>query len=993
MEKDNLANKQFKDTIKKYKRMVNLESRLITASTEKIEGVSYAYYLYIDGQVVEKSPYSLIPTYYFKGSFDKSKVFVKFFYRNNEGKKASINEFPSEKIVSSEGSDLKIKNETDNSFFTEALMLLQENKLSKLILHLEEEFVDLNNKEKSHKYVDFINFAKLEGFQESDLQVLSKIAVSLHQDRYTLMAHAGSSVKFGSIVEASIALVKLRQDYGVEDEKIFNLQKNLKLVLINYSEEFEIFDTSVNAPFNDLSFIDKNNQHSSIFKDDSLFNIYKEYGIHSCLEKYFLITFNESAKGKVDLLNKLSRDIECISIDDAIYLCNISLSLLPNLTTYKLITELYFNNNQFYKSAYYLGFLDYYYSNNKHKIMGSAFLEKMLKYFESMNKINLITKHKNNFSEEYLKLESLIDESKAIKNISSKIDSFGLMGLDEKIIFIKELYFKSGIEGVKDFLYEKNEVFANFNLSGFLVLSASAILSNSYDDSTTLVKESFVNAGNSQNYIDIIEFCNQSKMFDLACEFIRILKKDINLDEPKYKSLQKLIETSPLNAALIQDLLPKNNGYYEEFEPIGGRICYILHNSLPYASGGYATRAHGVANGLAELGYEIYGINRPGYPFDVNKNYKPDDIDLKVKVDDVFYFHTAEPRRKSLYRYDYMEESIQIYQNYFLELKPQLVLAASAYISAFPALIAAKRLGIPFIYEVRGFWEVTLMSRDLKYKDTDKFFMMKSLEKIISNTADQVFTLTGAMKQELVKREVDGNKVSVIPNSCFPEKFEPSNKNTLLAKEFHLPLNIPVIGYIGTFVDYEGLENLTEACGMLKARGIEFRLLLVGSENTSTKDKGPITRLIEQYAHKYDIEDWLVLPGRVPHEQVEGLYSLIDIAPFPRKPWPVCEMVSPMKPLEALAMKKAVIVSSVEALQEMIIDGQTGLVFDKSSITDLADKLQTLILDEDLRVRLGNNGREWVEKERSWEVTMSKAQIVIEDYFINMTSRNIVDTK
>lgn len=982
MKKANSANEYFKSSVKKYKRVVQRDSNLVTVSAEKIEGISYAFYLYVDGRVVEKTPYRLIPTCYFKGVFNSSEVFVKFFYRNNQGHKASINEFPQEEIASIKSNEKKHKNEIENNFFKEALKLLKENKINRVIIEFEKEFTDLSDKEKSHKYVDLINLAKLENFQESNLQVLSKIAVSLHQDRYTLMAHAGNSAKFGSIVEASIAFVKLKHDYGVENEKIFNLQKNLKVVLTKYSEEFEVFDTSVNASFNDLSFIAKNIPQSSIFEDDSLFNIYKEYGIHRCLENYFLVNFNESAKEKVDLLNKLSRDIKHINIDDAIYLCNISLSLLPNLTTYKIITELYFNNNQFYKSAYYLGFLDYYYSNHKHKLMGDIFLENKVKDFQNINKENLIIRHKKNFSGEYIELERIVDENEAVKNINSKINSFSLNSLDEKKEFIEKLYSSSGIEGIKDFFYEKSKIFSDFNLSGFLVLSASVILKSSYGDSVLLVEESFSNADSSQHYIDIIEFCNESQMFDLACKFIRILKKDINLDDPKYKSLQKLIETSPLNAALIQDLLPNNNGYYEEFEPVNGRICYILHNSLPYASGGYATRAHGVANGLAELGYEMYGINRPGYPFDVNKNYKLDGVDLKVKVDDVFYFHTAEPRRKSLYRYDYMEESIQIYQNYFLELKPQLVLAASAYISAFPALIAAKRLGIPFIYEVRGFWEVTLMSRDLKYKDTDKFFMMKSLEKIISNTADQVFTLTGAMKQELVEREVDYNKISVIPNSCFPEKFEPSNKNTLLAKEFNLPLNIPVIGYIGTFVDYEGLENLTEACGMLKARGIEFRLLLVGSENTSTKDKGPITRMIEQYAHKYDIEDWLVLPGRVPHEQVEGLYSLIDIAPFPRKPWPVCEMVSPMKPLEALAMKKAVIVSSVEALQEMVIDGQTGLVFDKNSIVDLADKLQVLILDEALRFRLGNNGREWVEKERSWEVTMSKAKVVIENYFL-----------
>jgi len=113
--------------------------------------------------------------------------------------------------------------------------------------------------------------------------------------------------------------------------------------------------------------------------------------------------------------------------------------------------------------------------------------------------------------------------------------------------------------------------------------------------------------------------------------------------------------------------------------------------------------------------------------------------------------------------------------------------------------------------------------------------------------------------------------------------------------------------------------------------------------------------------------DMLIMPGRVPHEEVESYYSLIDIAPFPRKPWPVCELVSPMKPLEALAMEKAVLVSSVRALTEMIVDGQTGRVFNKGSVESLADRLQELIGDSHRRQTLGRRGREWVSAERTWK--------------------------
>jgi glycosyltransferase involved in cell wall biosynthesis len=201
----------------------------------------------------------------------------------------------------------------------------------------------------------------------------------------------------------------------------------------------------------------------------------------------------------------------------------------------------------------------------------------------------------------------------------------------------------------------------------------------------------------------------------------------------------------------------------------------------------------------------------------------------------------------------------------------------------------------------------------------------------------------------------------------------PRARDTALAAELGIPDGVPVIGYVGTFVDYEGLEDLARACGLLKQRGHAFRLLLVGNENTSGSETGPITRMIAEAAAEADFSDWLIMPGRVPHEVVHSYYSLLDICPFPRKPWPVCEMVSPMKPLEALAMEKLVIVSSVRALVEMIDHDHTGLVFTKGDITSLADTLERAMAAPDLRARLGTAGRVWVETERTWRAVGLKA--------------------
>lgn len=722
-------------------------------------------------------------------------------------------------------------------------------------------------------------------------------------------------------------------------------------------------------------------RHLSYSKDfeNYLFSIYKNEGLYRCIEKFIISNATMDSESKTISLYKLSDKIKNVSLTDAIVVSRLSLSTFASEAIYEHLVELYFDNKEYYKSAYYLGFLDYYYGKNRHKIKGDRFVQKQIERFEKKQKLDLFERVKKRNEESYIEIESILGVAQAetIKNF--KIDSFFFLNNYQKKGRILGLYNTHGVEGVKGYFLDKSNFFYATNISDYLLLSAEFIIPLSRNDSEVLVESSFDKAFTEKQFISILKFCVDNMFFSQAAKFIQSILTSIDIHDRRFKNLKKYIDNSPLYALSIIKELKKSKGLYTDFLPIKDRICYVLHNSLPYASGGYATRAHGVANGLSGLGYEVFGINRPGYPFDINKKFRTEDLDLEVKVDNVTYLHTPEPRRRNLYRYDYMHNSIKVYEEYFKELKPEVVIAASAYISSFPALIAAKKLGIPFVYEVRGFWEVTLMSRNPDYAKSDKFYMMKTLETVVADSADIVWTLTNAMRVELKERGLPKSRISVIPNSCFPEKFIPQARDKELADSLRIPEDIPVIGYIGTFVDYEGLENLTKACGLLKTRGIEFRLMLVGSENTSSRDKGPIRSLIETYAEQYDISDWLILPGRVPHEQVEKYYSLIDIAPFPRKPWPVCEMVSPMKPLEALAMKKAVVVSSVDALQEMVIDGQTGLVFDKNSTDDLADQLQRLITDSNLRVQLGSNGREWVEENRSWAVTMTKAKNVLND--------------
>lgn len=429
--------------------------------------------------------------------------------------------------------------------------------------------------------------------------------------------------------------------------------------------------------------------------------------------------------------------------------------------------------------------------------------------------------------------------------------------------------------------------------------------------------------------------------------------------------LEKLRKSVVHIAATVQRV-PARGPRRAGFRP--GRICYVLHNCAPYSSGGYATRASGLAQGIQAAGWEVQGVGRPGFPLDIKPELTAEDVPAMLVEDGVAYHFLTAPMRHSLRKRDYMLAAADALEGALAALRPEFVLAASAHLSALPALTAARRLGIPFFYEVRGFWEVTQKSRNPGLAKGDGYQMAVYLETAIANAAEHVFTLTGPMREEMIARGVT-TPITLLPNSCNPARFTPRARDADLARRLGIPEGVPVIGYVGTFAQYEGLEQLAEACGLLARRGVDFRLLLVGNENTSGAGQGPITAEILRVAREGGLADRLILTGRVPHHAVEGYYSLIDIAPFPRKPQPVTEMVSPMKPLEALAMEKAVVVSSVRALAEMIRHDETGLVFYKGSVESLADTLARLIGDPALRRRLGAAGRDWVARERTWDAT------------------------
>lgn len=390
--------------------------------------------------------------------------------------------------------------------------------------------------------------------------------------------------------------------------------------------------------------------------------------------------------------------------------------------------------------------------------------------------------------------------------------------------------------------------------------------------------------------------------------------------------------------------------------PSSNHIRYYIHCSLPHHSNGYATRSHSVLTTLKEYGLDVIGATRPGYPWDVRFDNKPKD-QSEYFIDEIKYEHLPGLIQREMTISDYINKSSQLIESDVKKNGAKIIHACSNYLNAFPALIAARKLGLPFVYEVRGFWEITEASRKLGWLDSDKFAVDKKMESLLIQNADAVITLTESMKNEIVNRGAVHEKIFVAPNAVSIEKFNPIAKDKLLQAKIGLNDNI-TIGYVGSIVDYEGLDHLISASYQLLNAGYKLNILIVGD--------GAALNNLKLQVSKLGIQNHVFFTGRVPHQDIVKYYSLIDIAPFPRKDLEVCELVSPLKPFEAMALKKCVIASDVKAIKEFITDGENGFLFKKNDITSLRDILAKLIDNPVLRNSVMDKSRVWVSSNRTW---------------------------
>lgn len=407
-----------------------------------------------------------------------------------------------------------------------------------------------------------------------------------------------------------------------------------------------------------------------------------------------------------------------------------------------------------------------------------------------------------------------------------------------------------------------------------------------------------------------------------------------------------------------------------EYIPVANRVMYVAAMSLPYSVVGYSSRTQGILKAIKSAGVDLFCVTRPGYPEDRGLVLKES---LQHEIDGVGY-EVLPGSGRALPLDQQIEETANIIVKKAQKERPAIIHAASNYENALPALIAARRLGIPFIYEVRGLWEWTAASKkNYDYENSDKFLLQKTLEATTARNADHVFTLTQGLAMELKERGVEINRISLAPNAIDPSSYAPVSRNQELWDRLKLNGASFVIGYIGSIAAYEGLDDLIKAFRILLKQKPDARLVIVGD--------GDELDLLKVKTRKYGLEKKIIFTGKVPSKEVHAYYSILNVIALPRKPFKVCQLVSPLKPLEAMAMNIPMVVSDVQALKEMVIDGETALVHKSGNAESLADCLLRIANEPGLSKHLAYSAHQFVVDNRTWD----KIAVDIKNVYLSLT--------
>jgi PEP-CTERM/exosortase A-associated glycosyltransferase len=394
------------------------------------------------------------------------------------------------------------------------------------------------------------------------------------------------------------------------------------------------------------------------------------------------------------------------------------------------------------------------------------------------------------------------------------------------------------------------------------------------------------------------------------------------------------------------------------------RILHVLDHSLPLHSG-YSFRTAAILREQRALGWDTQQVTTPRQ----NSGAAPTEQAGGWLFHRTPYQPGALARLPAVGRYlDEMRASAARIDALVTARRPDVIHAHSPVLNALPALRVGRRHGIPVVYEMRASWEDAAVDHGSTREGSLRYRLSRALESHALRRVDAITTICEGLRRDIVSRGIAAERVTVIPNAVDPQSFVFDGPADEALRQRLGLAGCTVIGFAGSFYAYEGLDLLLQAAARLLAMQPGLRVLLVGG--------GPQEAALRQQAAQLNLGDRVVFTGRVPQDQVQRYYDLIDVLAYPRHSMRLTELVTPLKPLEAMAQGRMFVASDVGGHRELIRDGDTGHLFRAGDAAALAQAIARLLADRAQWDAMRWRARQHVESERNWARSVARYQDV-----------------
>ena len=411
------------------------------------------------------------------------------------------------------------------------------------------------------------------------------------------------------------------------------------------------------------------------------------------------------------------------------------------------------------------------------------------------------------------------------------------------------------------------------------------------------------------------------------------------------KDIQRVL-SKPLPAPL-----PGNNNTFD----FNGKVLFACHSSGKFHPNGYAIRTNEIAGALSNLNVSVTAITRPGYPWDL-PGFEHEKIILKSEFRGLYFEHLHDPLNMINRSYrQYIMAYAKHLEGMARSVNASVIHAHSNYLNGLAAQQACVRNGWRSIYEIRGLWHLTRASKESGYLNSEHFQFCEHMEVSAALTCDRVVTLNKSMRNWLVDKGVPSQKITIIPNGT--EK----RKTPIISKEKPGEL---VIGYAGALTEYEGVDNTIKAIALLYKKDLRVKFLIAGH--------GDQQETLKTLSKKLGISSELSFLGHLSGKNLERFYDSVDIVVLARKNLPVSRLVPPLKLMEAFAHGKAVIVTNLPPLTEILHQENCGIVVDSGSPRSLSEAIAFLINSPNERIKMSQKALKVANDRFLWSNLVQK---------------------